>query len=90
MIGWLYPKTVSFIESPPLKGNKMIGSSDVIAIGKASVIHQTATHRVEAAIAKPLDERFSGLIKKYKIMNKNGPKNSPIFFFDITTDLVIQ
>ena len=90
MIGWLYPKTVSLIGSPPLKGNKIIGSSDVMAIGKASVIHQTATHRVEAAIANPLDERFSGLIKKYKIINRNGPKNSPIFFFDIPIDLVIQ
>ena len=51
-----------------------------MAIGKASVIHQTATHRVEAAIAKPLCDRFSGLIKKYKIINRNGPKNSPMFF----------
>ncbi len=90
MIGWLYPMTVSFIESPPLKGNKIIGSNDVIAIGKASVIHQTATHRVEAAIAKPLEDRFSGLTKKYKIINRNGPKNSPIFFFDIPIGLVIQ
>ena len=89
MIGWLYPKTVSLMESPPLKGNKIIGSSDVMAIGKASVIHQTATHRVEAAIAKPLDDRFSGLIKKYKIIKRSGPKNSPMFFLDISIDLVI-
>ena len=89
MIGWLYPKTVSFIESPPLKGNKIIGSSDVMAIGKASVIHQIATHRVEAAIANPLCDRFSGLIKKYKIIKRSGPKNSPMFFLDISIDLVI-
>jgi len=89
MIGWLYPNTVSFIESPPLKGNKIIGSSDVMAIGKASVIHQIATHRVEAAIAKPLCDRFSGLIKKYKKIKRSGPKNSPMFFLDISIYLVI-
>lgn len=90
MIGWLYPKTVSFILNPPVNGNKIIGRSDVAAIGKASVVHQMAIHIVEAAIASPLCDRFSGVVKKYKIIKRSGPKNSPIFFLDMPIDLVVQ
>jgi hypothetical protein len=36
---------------PPVKGNRIIGKREVTAMGIASVIHQTATHRVLAKIA---------------------------------------
>jgi len=49
----LCPKdaVVSDSPSPPVKGNKTIGSKAVTAIGIASVIHQIAIHIVDARIA---------------------------------------
>jgi hypothetical protein len=41
----------------------MIGKNEVTAIGIASVIHQTAIHNVEAAIATPFGDSPTKSIK---------------------------
>ena len=50
---YLCPKEAVVKESSiaPDKGNKMIGSKDVTAIGIISVIHQIETHAVDAKTA---------------------------------------
>ena len=62
---YLCPKeaVVSVSPKPPVKGNKIIGSNAVTAIGIASVIHQIAIHIVEAKIALAWGFKPSGLKK---------------------------
>lgn len=50
---YLCPKAavVEGRSSPPVRGNRTMGSKAVTAIGMASVIHQMATHKVAARMA---------------------------------------
>ena len=45
----------------PERGNSIMGSSDVTAIGMASVVHQIAIQRVEAKTAFPWSDNPSKL-----------------------------
>ena len=78
---YLCPKEAVVKESSiaPDKGNKMIGSKDVTAIGITSVIHQIETHAVDAKTALAWGFNPSGW-KKNRIRTKdNGPKKRPMF-----------
>lgn len=77
---YLCPKDAVVVprSNPPDKGKRTMGNKDVTAIGIASVIHQMATHAVDASMALPSSERPSGL-KNDKIRIKaNGPKRKPM------------
>ena len=75
-----YDDDVSEISNAPDIGNKIIGNKDVAAIGIASVIHQTAIHKVEAKTALPSSDNPSKSTKSLVTIKRIGPKKNPIFF----------
>lgn len=79
---YLCPKeaVVDARSSPPVSGNRIIGSKAVTAMGKASVIHQIAIHKVEARMAFASWDRSSGRKAVNTKINTSGPDISPICF----------
>ena len=63
---------------PPDNGNRTIGSNAVTEIGIASVIHQTAIHKVVANTAFPAVLSPSGWKNISTPTKSNGPNSMPI------------
>jgi len=74
---WPNDPVVAVRLSAPVRGNNIMGSKAVTAIGMASVIHQMAIHKVAANIATPSGDKSSGLKKVSTKKNNSGPKKRP-------------
>ena len=76
-IGCAYGADVSAMDPMPRSGNATSGTSEVAAMGSASVIHQTAITSPTTAVRHPVASRPSGGGRRSRAPRSAAPPQSP-------------